>query len=141
MTQLGKNGLFWVGLVLLALMAYSFANKGRDVATNVSYTEFLQSVENGDVRAVKIEGTSIVGEYKTKTSELGRFRTTAPEDDSMIPLLRKYSVDIEVSDSGNESSYMLFLLNALPILLFLGIWFLFWRQVQMGAGKGMSFGK
>ena len=141
MTQLSKNGLFWVGLVLLALMAYSFAKKNTELATQLTYSDFLQEVENGSVRTVRMEGPTVVGEYKTKAGEFNKFKTTVPQDDTMIPLLRKHGVDIEVSDPGDQSSYVLFLLNALPILLFLGIWFLFWRQVQMGAGKGMSFGK
>jgi cell division protease FtsH len=91
---------------------------------------------------VRIEGSTVVGEYKDKGGEFRKFKTTTPpQDESLIPLLRKSSVDIEVTDPGDQSSYMLFLLNVLPILFFVGLWFFFWRQVQMGAGKGMSFGK
>jgi cell division protease FtsH len=122
-------------------MAYSLAKKKTDYTTQLNYSEFLQEVERTNVRTVRIEGNTVYGEYKAKGGEFNKFRTTVPNDDTLIPLLRKNSVDIEVTDPGDESSYMLFLLNALPILLFVGIWFLFWRQVQMGAGKGMNFGK
>ena len=137
-----KNGLFWVFLVLLSLMGYSLAKSNTDRSTHLTYSDFLQQVESGDVRAVRIEGSTVVGEYKDKGGEFRKFRTTTPpQDESLIPLLRKSSVDIEVTDPGDQSSYMLFLLNVLPILFFVGLWFFFWRQVQMGAGKGMSFGK
>jgi len=123
-------------------MGYSLAKKQTDYATHLTYSDFLQQVESGDVRAVRIEGSTVVGEYKDKGGEFRKFKTTTPpQDESLIPLLRKSSVDIEVTDPGDQSSYMLFLLNVLPILFFVGLWFFFWRQVQMGAGKGMSFGK
>jgi cell division protease FtsH len=123
-------------------MGYSLAKSKTDYATHLTYSDFLQQVESGDVRAVRIEGSTVVGEYKDKGGEFRKFRTTTPpQDESLIPLLRKSSVDIEVTDPGDQSSYMLFLLNVLPILFFVGLWFFFWRQVQMGAGKGMSFGK
>jgi cell division protease FtsH len=140
-TQLSKNGIFWVGFILLALMmAYGLGGK-NELSVPLTYSEFLQEVENSNVRSARIEGPSLEGEYKAKGGEFNKFRTTVPNDDQLIPLLRKHGVDIEVIDSSNQSPYALFLLNALPILLFLGLWFLFWRQVQMGAGKGMSFGK
>ena len=123
-------------------MGYSLAKSKTDNATHLTYSDFLQQVEGGDVRAVRIEGSTVVGEYKDKGGEFRKFKTTTPpQDESLIPLLRKSSVDIEVTDPGDQSSYMLFLLNVLPILFFVGLWFFFWRQVQMGAGKGMSFGK
>jgi cell division protease FtsH len=138
---LGRNGIFWVGFIVLALMmAFGFGRK-TDPMVQLTYSDFLQEVENSNVRTVDIEGSAVVGEYKSKGGEFNKFRTTIPEDESLIPLLRKHSVDIKVVDSANQSSYALVFLNALPILLFLGLWFLFWRQVQMGAGKGMSFGK
>ncbi len=141
MTQLGRNGIFWIGFIVLALMmAYGFGRK-PDPMVPLTYSDFLQEVENSNVRTVDIEGSTVVGEYKSKGGEFNKFRTTIPEDESLIPLLRKHSVDIKVVDSANQSSYALVFLNALPIILFLGLWFLFWRQVQMGAGKGMSFGK
>lgn len=138
---MSKNGLFWVGLVLVVLMGFSLIKGNTEHPQPLTYSDFLHEVENGRVRTVRIEGPAVVGEFRSKDGGFEKFRTTIPNDDQMIPLLRKQGVDIEVSDPGDQSGYMLFLLNALPILLFLGIWFLFWRQVQMGAGKGMSFGK
>ena len=141
MVQLSKNGLFWVGLVLVVLMGVSFIRSNTEHPRPLTYSDFLREVETDRVRTVRIEGPAIIGEFRSKDGGFEKFKTTAPNDDELIPLLRKRGVDIEVSDPGDQSSYVLFFLNALPILLFLGIWFLFWRQVQMGAGKGMSFGK
>ena len=72
---MSKNGLFWVGLVLLALMAYSFAKKNTELATQLTYSDFLQEVEGGSVRTVRIEGPTVIGEYKTKAGEFNKFKT------------------------------------------------------------------
>jgi cell division protease FtsH len=136
-----RNGIFWLGIILLALTVYSFAKNNPEVSTELSYSEFVQEVEKQHVRTVRIEGNSLTGEYTTNNQDFTPFRTTIPKDDSLVPNLIKKGVDIKVSEPSDQSSYLFFLFNALPMLLLLGIWFLFWRQVQMGAGKGMSFGK
>ena len=127
-------------VVLMALMAYNIAKSKTDYATELMYSEFLQEVENSNVKTVRIEDPIVYGEYK-KGGEFKQFKTTKPNDDELIPLLRKHSVDIQVSDPGDRSSYMWLIVNALPVILFVAIWFFFIRQMQMGAGKGMSFGK
>jgi cell division protease FtsH len=93
------------------------------------------------VRTVRIEGTTLFGEYRVKDSQFERFHTTLPKDDTLIPNLVKNGVDIKVHEPADQSSYLFFLMNALPMILLLVIGFTFWRQMQMGAGKGMSFGK
>jgi cell division protease FtsH len=93
------------------------------------------------VRTVRIEGTTLFGEYRVKDSQFERFHTTLPKDDTLIPNLVKNGVDIKVNEPADQSSYLFFLMNALPMILLLVIGFTFWRQMQMGAGKGMSFGK
>ncbi len=138
---MSRNGIFWLGIILLALTVYSFAKNNPEVSTELSYSEFVQEVEKQHVRTVRIEGNSLTGEYTTNNQDFTPFRTTIPKDDSLVPNLIKKGVDIKVSEPSDQSSYLFFLFNALPMLLLLGIWFLFWRQVQMGAGKGMSFGK
>jgi cell division protease FtsH len=135
-----RNGIFWLGIILLALTIYSFATSNRDESTELSYTEFLQEVDKQHVNTVRIEGNTLTGMYTTD-NQSRPFRTTFPKDESLVPNLVKKGIDIKVSEPSDQSSYLFFLFNALPMLLLLGIWFLFWRQVQTGAGKGMSFGK
>jgi len=136
--QLSKNGIFWLAVILLTLTVYSVVKKKSENNTEVIYSEFIQEVEKHNVRAVRIEGSNLQGEYVNKAEP---FHTTIPKDDSLIPLLIKNNVDIKVNEPSDQSSYLFFLFNALPMLFLLAIWFFFWRQVQIGAGKGMSFGK
>ena len=66
-------------------MGYSLAKSKTDYATHLTYSDFLQQVEGGDVRAVRIEGSTVVGEYKDKGGEFRKFKTTTPpQDESLI---------------------------------------------------------
>jgi cell division protease FtsH len=138
-----RNGVFWLGIILLVLTVYSVAKKKSELTTELSYTEFLQQVEKHNVRMVHVEGTSLFGEYRVREdqSDFTQFHTILPKDDTLIPTLVKNGVDVKVVEPADQSSYLFFLMNALPMLLLLVIGFTFWRQMQMGAGKGMSFGK
>ncbi len=140
---MARNGVFWLGIILLVLTVYSVAKKKSEVTTELSYTEFLQQVEKHNVRMVHVEGTSLFGEYRVREdqSDFAQFHTILPKDDTLIPTLVKNGVDVKVVEPADQSSYLFFLMNALPMLLLLVIGFTFWRQMQMGAGKGMSFGK
>jgi cell division protease FtsH len=108
-------------------------NTGR-----ISYSEFLQAVEENNVKSVLIEGSVINGEY-VKNAE--NFRTIAPDDDNLIGKLTGKGIEIEVKEPSDQPWYLILLVNALPMLLLIGVWYFLMRQVQMGAGKGMSFGK
>ncbi len=117
---------------------YGALKRGTDAQRELSYSEFLQEVENKNVRSVRIEGSTIVGEF-VKLAE--PFKTTAPKHDGLIDSLRKNGVEIHVKEPNDQPWYFILLVNALPMLLLIGIWLFFMRQVQIGAGKGMSFGK
>ncbi len=138
MGQITRNGIFWLGIILLSLTVYSVVKNKGEVNDELTYSEFLQEVEKQNVLKVRIEGNNLVGEYRSQAKP---FHTTLPKDDALIPKLVEKGVDISVNEPADQSSYLFFLFNALPMLLLLAIWFVFWRQMQMGAGKGMSFGK
>lgn len=104
----------------------------------VPYSGFLSEVEAGRVESVKIEGNLIIGKFK---GENGSFKTVSPEDDGLIKILRDNKVEIEVEPLENQPWYFILFVNSLPLLVLIGIWIFFMRQVQIGAGKGLSFGK
>ncbi len=138
MGQFSRSAIFWILLILLFMTFYGVVKPKSQNVKELSYSQFLAEVEAKRVRAVTIEGSNIKGEY---TSSLDPFVTTSPKHEGLIDLLRKNSVEIKVNEPEDQPWYLLFLVNALPILLLIGIWLFFMRQVQMGAGKGMSFGK
>ncbi|MBX7144700.1 MAG: ATP-dependent zinc metalloprotease FtsH [Oligoflexia bacterium] len=138
MGQFSRSALFWLILVLLFMTFYGVVKQKHQGVKELSYSQFLQEVEGKKVRAVTIDGNNIQGEY---VASLDPFHTTAPKHDGLIDILRKSNVEISVNEPAEQPWYLIFLLNALPVLLLVGIWLFFMRQVQIGAGKGMSFGK
>jgi len=104
----------------------------------ISYSEFLNKLQEGDIDSVTMEGNRITAVLKNNTLPV---KTNSPTDDTLIPALRKAGVEISVKEPSEQPWYMILAINALPMLLLIGIWIFFMRQVQIGAGKGMSFGK
>jgi cell division protease FtsH len=98
----------------------------------------MDQVEKGQVNEVVINGDNISGKYMDGTS----FQTTAPpKDPDLIKSLRQKNVRIVVVAPEQTSWYMSILISWFPMLLLLGIWIFFMRQMQAGGGKAMSFGK
>jgi cell division protease FtsH len=136
---MSRNSLaFWLILVALFMILYTFVRKGAEVSQELSYSEFMILVEKKNVRSVVIEGNQITGEFNNSSEP---FKTIAPQDAKLVEELRKNNVEINVKEPVDQPWYLILLVNAFPMLLFIGIWIFFMRQVQMGAGKGMSFGK
>lgn len=138
MGQFGRSFVFWLVVLLLAVSLYRLANPSTQAPTEIPYSKFLEKVEHRGIRSVTIEGSTITAE-QTNTTEL--LKTVAPPHEAMIDLLRDKGVEIRVKAEENQPWYLLLLVQGLPVLLLIGIWIFFMRQVQIGAGKGMSFGK
>ncbi|MCB9030456.1 MAG: ATP-dependent metallopeptidase FtsH/Yme1/Tma family protein [Deltaproteobacteria bacterium] len=138
MNQFSRNILFWLILFMLFMALYSVMKGPTAGERDISYTEFLSRVEEGELSAVTIEGNTITGTTKNSTTPI---KTIAPRDDELISTLRKAGVEIQVKEPAEQPWYLILLMNALPMILLIGIWIFFMRQVQIGAGKGMSFGK
>jgi cell division protease FtsH len=124
-------------LALVFLVIFSVFNKQHGNAPEVVFSEFMTSVERGDVQKVLIQGHNISGEYKNGE----RFRTFAPNDPELVKSLRDKKVKIAAKPEEDSPWYMVLLLNWFPMLLLIGVWIFFMRQMQVGGGKAMSFGK
>ena len=139
MGNVGRNAVFWLILALLFLTTWRLVKPVPEAANEISYSKFLESVEAKTIDKVSMEGNVITAHSKDPAAPL--VKTTAPQDDSMIALLRDSGVEISVKEPAEQPWYLFLLVNALPMVLLIAIWIFFMRQVQMGAGKGMSFGK
>lgn len=124
---------------MLFMTLYSVMQGASPVSKDVSYSDFLTKVEKGNVESVEIEGSNIYITLKSSPAPVKTVRLA--DDSSLIETLRKNNVNINVKEPNEQAWYTILALNALPILIILGIWIFFMRQVNMGAGKGMSFGK
>ena len=138
MGNIGRNAVFWLILALLFLTVWRLVKPIPEAASEISYSQFLSSVEAKTIDKVSIEGNTISAHSKDSPTPL---KTTAPQDDGLIGILRDNGVEITVKEAAEQPWYLFLLINALPMVLLIAVWIFFMRQVQMGAGKGMSFGK
>lgn len=138
MNQFYKNLALWlvIGIVLIAL--FNIFNKPLTPQSEVVFSDFMDQVEQGQVNEVVISGDNLSGKYMDGKS----FQTTAPpRDPDLIKSLREKNIRIVVVPPEQTSWYMSILISWFPMLLLLGIWIFFMRQMQAGGGKAMSFGK
>ena len=135
-----KNLVLWVimGLLVIALFNLFQGNSYRTSQNKLIFSEFLAHVESGDVQDVTVKGQNISGHFRNG----GSFSTYAPEDPTLIQTLRDRGVRIDAipTDEGSPTLWGV-LISWFPMLLLIGVWIFFMRQMQGGGGKAMGFGK
>ncbi len=137
MSQSSKHIALWLVLALVFLVIFSVFSKQHGRDPEIVFSDFIGSVERGEVQEVVIQGNNIQGRYKSGE----RFRTFAPSDPELVKTLRSRNVKIAAKPEDESPWYMVLLLNWFPMLLLIGVWIFFMRQMQIGGGKAMSFGK
>lgn len=137
-----KNIIMWV--VIMGVLMSVFNNFGgvkQSSNTALSYSQFINSVNAGQVSTVSIDGLNIVG----KTASGERFTTRSPDDPHLVNDLLKNGVEFSAKPPEEKSVIMSILIAWFPMLLLIGVWIFFMRQMQGGGGAGgrgaMSFGK
>jgi cell division protease FtsH len=120
----------------MVIMLFNIFKKEERGSTGLSYSDFLTMVERGSVRQVTIQGENISG----MSVQGQQFRTYAPKDPELIRLLRSKEVTITAKPE-EDSNWFQVLLSWVPMLLLIGVWIFFMRQMQVGGGKALSFGK
>jgi cell division protease FtsH len=129
----------WLVIGLTMILLFNLFNKPQGNVSSLTYSEFMSKIDNKSINRVGIDGDTISG-----TLQDGRpFRTIYPVTDAeLIPLLRKAGVDITVKESQKDNMLMTIFVSWFPMLLLIGVWIFFMRQMQ-GGGKGgaLSFGK
>ena len=138
MNQTVKNLIFWFFLAIMIFSLYNAISPENQKKSEISYSEFLTKLEKGNIKSVKIAGSKITGNY---LDSMETFTTIKPDDNKLIGKLTKKGVEIDVKEDKDEPWYYLVLINLLPLVIIIALWIFFMRQVSMGAGKGMSFGK
>src|SRR3989475_1399180 len=132
-----KHIALWLVLALVFFVIFSVFSKQYRREPEVIFSEFMGAVERGDVREVVIQGHNIQGKYKNGE----QFRTFEPDDPELLKSLRDKQVKVAAKPESESPWYMALLLNWFPMLLLIGVWIFFMRQMQVGGGKAMSFGK
>jgi cell division protease FtsH len=132
-----KNLSLWIVITLMFVMLYQIFSEQRLAETPVSYSEFLAMVADERVDEVVIQGQ----ELTVKDTQGDRFKVYAPDDPDLIATLRSKGVHIGAKPPAESPWYMSVLVSWFPMLILIGVWIFFMRQMQSGGGKAMSFGK
>ncbi|MBX7147902.1 ATP-dependent zinc metalloprotease FtsH [bacterium] len=142
MKQTQKSLALWVVLLLLSLYAVHFYSSKTPTSKEVSFSEFTQAVQNDEVEEVTIEGSQYLGKYKNQFNSGGYFTTLGPlNSEKVLELLGQKNVRVEFKKQEENSFWQQLLFSWLPILFLFAFFFFFMRQIQVGGGKALSFGK
>ena len=137
MNPLYKNLALWLVIFLMMAMLYNMFNTQRMADSVINYSEFLSRVEAGAVSQVTIQGNEVAG-----TDVNGdKFRVYTPSDADLIKILRDNGVSITARPPSESPWYISVLVSWFPMIVLIGVWIFFMRQMQSGGGKALSFGK
>lgn len=135
-----KNLMVWaiIAVVLMVLFNLFYPPQANNAGKNIPFSEFMDKVAADSVSEVRIKGDTILG----MATDGKAFMTLAPNDPELIPTLREHKVKISVMpiEDGSSTLWSIFI-SWFPMILLIAVWIFFMRQMQVGGGKAMSFGK
>ena len=141
MNDMLKNMLVWIVIAVVIMSVFNNFVPQKESSTNLSYSEFINQVKDNQIESVLIEadGKTISGTYKNGTS----FLTYGLNDPKLVDDLLANNIEILTEPPAKPSLFLQILIQWFPMLLLIGVWLFFMRQMQGGSGgKGaMSFGK
>jgi len=132
-----KNLALWLVIGLIMVLVFNIFNQSQPQEKEMIFSDFMARVAKGEVSEVTVKGSDIKGKLASGES----FRTYTPDDKDMISELRRRGVRITAKPVDGNPWYINMLLSWLPMLLFIGVWIFFMRQMQGGGAKALSFGK
>lgn len=136
-----RNFALWAIIALLLIALFNMFQSPTDGAsgTKIAYSQFLQDVDAGQINEVTISGQQIYGSY---SGSGGKFQTYSPGDNDLVQRLEANNVTINAQpESDGSNSFLGYFISWLPILVILGVWIFFMRQMQGGSRGAMGFGK
>jgi cell division protease FtsH len=131
-----KNLALWLVICLIMIMVFNVFNNPVANKNEISFSDFLEMVDSGRISAVTIQGRNITGKAGSNT-----FKTYSPEDPTLVKTLRDKGIRITAKPEDESPLWQSILISWFPMLLLIGVWIFFMRQMQAGGGKAMSFGK
>ncbi len=139
MNDMAKNLLLWVVIAIVLMSVFNNFTATKTAPKAMAYSSFIELVRQGDVKEVTISGRNIEG-----VKESGeRFASFAPDDDGLVGELLNNNVAINAQPPEKPGMMMSLFINWFPLLILVGLWIFFMRQMQggMGGRGAMSFGK
>src|SRR5450432_3999371 len=140
MSNFGRNLALWVIIALLLVVLFNLFQPGvsHTNSTQIAYSDFITEVNGGRVRDVVIQGRTVSGQLNDGRT----FQTYTPEDPALVKTLTDKNVRVIAKPEDSDVNPLLhYLLSWFPMLLLIGVWVFFMRQMQAGGGRAMGFGK
>jgi cell division protease FtsH len=137
MNQFSRSIALWLVLGLMFLLLFNIFSRQQPREPEIIFSQFLNDVQDGKVGSVTIQGNQIKGDYTSGE----HFKVYALNDPDLVKLLRDKSVKIAAKPAEGDPWWMVVLIQWFPILVLAALWIFFMRQMQIGGGKAMSFGK
>ena len=140
MNNFGKNIAVWViiSLVLVAIFNVFQGGSSKDTGNAIAYSDFLARVNAGEVREVSIQGDKIFGASSSGVP----FYSFIPKEDELANKLSEKGIKVTSEPAeGGMPGILSVLISWFPMLLFIGVWIFFMKQMQGGAKGAMGFGK
>ena len=131
-----KNLALWLVICLIMIMVFNVFNTPQTANNEITFSEFIEMVDSGQISDVLIQGRNISG-----TSGSTNFKTYTPDDPTLVRMLRDKGIRISAKPEDQSPLWQSILISWFPMLLLIGVWIFFMRQMQGGGGKAMSFGK
>ncbi|MEN8205906.1 MAG: ATP-dependent zinc metalloprotease FtsH [Pseudomonadota bacterium] len=140
MNDLAKNLMLWVVIAIVLMTVFNNFGPKTSGSQSINYSDFINEVQQGRVQRVEIEEHTVKG---TRTDGSKFTTMTPPEDPKMVDDLLSNKVEVKVREPNEHGILMTIFINWFPMLLLIGVWIFFMRQMQGGAGGrgAMSFGK
>ena len=137
--QLYRNMALWVVALVVILLFVTMMRQEENAPPDIAYSEFLTDLESGEIASVTIEDGHIEG----KRSNGDEFATYAPPEAAaeLSTRLSEKGINFDFEPKSETSFWRQMMLMWFPLVLFIGLWIFFIRQMQSGGGKAMSFGK
>ena len=132
-----KNLALWMVIGLIVILLFNLFQAKESPRDEVVFSDFLKKVETGEVREVILRGNAVTGKLASGEA----FRTTTADYPDLIKTLKDRGVRISVKATDGAPGYFAIFLQWVPMLLFIGVWIFFMRQMQGGGAKALSFGK
>jgi cell division protease FtsH len=134
---MSRSFIVWLMVILTGIFIWQALSIQRPKEKEIIFSQFVDAVDSGKVASVTIQGNEISGTFQDGTA----FKTFAPNDPDLVKVLRDKGVQIAAKPAKDSGFWQSLLFNGLFILLLIGVWIFFMRQMQIGGGKAMSFGK
>ena len=146
MNPFNRNAALWIVIVLLLALLYSVFQGGttRTAANTVSYSDFVRAVEQRQVQDVRIQGNTITGTFREPRNGVQKFSTyvpSTPPDEQLMPMLIKNVDRVDAGPAEEGVNLGSLFVSWLPVLVLVGVYIFFLRQMQSGTGRAMGFGK